>query len=324
MKGFNAAVRMTTVCVLMGLAGSVAAQQVYPSKPIRIIVAFPPGGAYDVLARTVGQKLTETWGQQALVDNRPGGNTIIGTEALAKSAPDGYTLMLTSVTHVIIPSLLTLPFDTIKDFAPVTTVSNTEIILTLNPSVPTRNLQEFIALAKARPGELNFASVGSGGPGHLTGESLKIAAGISLQHIPYKGGGPAATDLISGQVQSAFLGSINVVPHIKSGRLKAIAITGEARMGALPEVPTFAEAGLPGFDGSWQGVLAPAGTPKAIIEKLSTEIARIVAIPDVREKLRSQGAEPYISSPEKFTALMKADMARYAKIVKAANIKFEN
>ncbi len=322
MNAFNVVVRMFLAGMLIAVAGPATAQQAYPTKSIRIIVAFPPGGAYDILARLFGQKLSESWGQPVIVDNRPGGNTIIATEALVKSPPDGYTVMLMSVTHAIIPSLLPLPFDAVKDFAPVATVSSTRIILMLHPAVAANNLQEFIALAKSRPGQLNFAAVGSGGSGHLAGELLKIAAGISMQYIPYKGGAPAVTDLISGQVQLSFLGLINVVPHLKSGRLKAIATTGETRSSVLPQVPTFAEAGLPGFDvNTWQGILAPAGTPKEVIAKLSTEIAKILATPDVMEKLASQGAEPFFSTPEQFAALMKADMVKYARVIKTANIK---
>ena len=325
MKVFNAVLRMLAVGALLAIAGPVAAQQPYPIKPIRIIVAFSPGGAYDILARLFGQKLTESWGQPVIVDNRPGGNTIIATEALVKSPPDGYTIMLSSVTHVIIPSLLPLPFDAIKDFAPVATVSSTRIVLTLHPLVPARNLQEFIALAKSRPGQLNFAAVGSGGSGHLAGELFKVAAGISMQYIPYKGGAPAVADLMSGQVQLSFLGIINVVPHLKSGKLKAIAITGETRSSALPQVPTFAEAGLPGFDvNTWQAILAPAGTSKEIINKLSAEIARIATTPDSKAKLASQGAEPFTSSPEQLAALMQADRVKYAELIKTANIKIEH
>lgn len=313
-----------------GLAGVVAgpawAQQTYPSKPIRLIVPFSPAGGTDTVARLIGAKVTESWGQQVFVDNRPGGNTIIGTDVLAKSAPDGYSIMRTSNIHVISPNLLPkLPYDSVRDFAPIATLSSLELVLTVHPTLPVKNLKEFIALGKARPGQLNYASSGSGGPTHLAGESFKLMAGVQMQHIPYKGAGPAVNDLIGGQVQLYFTVPVNVVTFIKSGRLKGIAVTGETRLAALPQVPTFTEAGLPGFDfRTWYGILAPAGTPKAIIDKLSAEISRIVVTPEILEKLASQGMSPFISTPEEFAALIKADLAKFAIIVKAANIKADD
>lgn len=313
-----------------GMAGVISgvawAQPAYPNKPIRLIIPFPPAGGTDTVARLVGAKVTESWGQQVFVDNRPGGNTIIGTDALAKAAPDGYTIMLTSNIHVISPNLLPkLPYDSVKDFAPIATVSSLELVLTVHPSLPVKNLQEFIALAKARPGQLNYASSGSGGPTHLAGESFKLMAGVQMQHIPYKGAGPALNDLIGGQVQLYFTVPVNVVGFIKGGRLRGIAVTGEARLPALPQVPTFTEAGLAGFDfRTWYGILAPAGTPKAIVDKLSAEISRIVVTPEILEKLASQGMSPFISTPDQFAALIKADLAKFAIIVKAANIKADD
>ena len=316
--------RAWTASVLMVLAGSAAAQQIYPSKPIRFIVPFPPGGANNILTRLLGQKLAESWGQPVIVDNRPGGNTVIGTEALVRSPPDGYTIMLVVSTHVITPLLLSTPYDPIRDFAPVATVDSGELILVLNPSVPANTLQEFIALVKSRPGQFNHATPGSGGITHLAAELFSIMTGVKMQHVPYKGGGPALTDVIGGQVQLIFQSPPGAIPYIKSGRLKPIAVSGETRLPALPQVPTFTEAGLPGFDVKfWHGVLAPAGTPKAIIDKLSAEIARILNMADIKEKLASQGATPFVSTPEQFGALMKADYARYAKVIKTANIKLE-
>jgi len=325
MKGCNAVVRVLTLAVLLGIAGSAAAQQAYPNKPIRFITPYPPGGSTTVLARLVGQKLTESWGQQVIVDNRGGGNTIIGTEALVKSPPDGYTIFLASPLLVMLPHLYrTLPYDTLRDVAPVATIANTELILVLNPSVPANNLQELIALAKSKPGELNYASSSSGGPTHVAGEMFNIMAGVKTQHVPYKGGGPALTDLLGGQVQMYFNTPVSFISHIKSGKLKAIAISGETRSPALPQVPTFTQAGLPGFDvGYWQGILVPAGTPRAIIDKLSAEVVRIVALPDIKEKLDSQGFAPFVSNADQFAALLKSDMAKYAKVIKAANIKIE-
>ena len=324
MKGFNAMVRMVTVGMLMGLAGSVAAQQAYPSKPIRFITPYVPGGTTTILARLVGQKLTESWGQQVVVENRPGGNTAIGTDALAKSPGDGYTILLAASTHTLLPQLQSVPYDPVKDFAAVATLAKTEIVLAMNASVPANNLQEFIAVAKSRPGQLNYATPGAGGVLHLATELFNIMAGTKMQHIPYKGAGQGVIDLISGQVQLYFITSAAYVPHSKNPKLRAIAITGATRMAALSEVPTFAEAGLPGFDMRvWFGVLAPGDTPKAIINKLSTEMAKHLTTPDFKEKLLSQGLEPFYSDPDQLTALMKADMATFARVIKTANIKME-
>ncbi len=334
---------MLALAFLMASSAPACAQQAYPHKPIRLIVPFPAGGSTDPLARFVGQQLTESWGQQVLVDNRPGGNTIIGTEAVAKSAPDGYTLLLTATSHVTYPLLLTTPFDALRDFAPVSTLTSTEMILVLHPSVAAGNLREFIALAKTHPGQLaamsvqqlidfakanpdrlNYASAGTGNPNQLAAELLNMMAGIKLTHIPYKGGGPAITDLVAGQVQAHFGTPIAVISYIKAGKLKAIATTSDTRSSALPQVPTFAEAGLPGFEVKvWYGILAPAGTPKEIIDKLSSEFAKVMAMPDIREKLERQGMNSFVVAKERFGALMKDDMAKYAKVIKTANIKLE-
>jgi len=322
MKGFDGVLRMVAVGVLIGLAGSVAAQQAYPNKPIRFILPYAAGGNTSVLARLVGQKLTESWGQQLIVDNRAGGNTIIGTEALTKSPPDGYTILMTTATHTI---LTPVPYDPIKDFASVATLTRSEKVLVIHPSLKAGNLREFIALAKSKPGELNFSSPDAGGVQHLAGELFSLMAGVKLQHIPYKGGGQAVTDLIGGQVQLSFQNSIAVLGHVKTGKLRALAVSGENRLASLPQVPTFTEAGLPGFGVStWFGILAPAGTPKEIIDKLSAEIARILNTPDIRERLAALEMYPFISTPDQFAALMKADMAKYAKVIKDANIKLEN
>jgi tripartite-type tricarboxylate transporter receptor subunit TctC len=298
----------------------------YPTKPIRFISPYAPGGSTSAVARVVAQKLTESWGQQVIVDNRAGGNTIIGTETLAKATPDGYTIIMTTNTHVIMPSLYPkLPYDPIKDFAAVGNVYRSEFVLVINVSVPANNLQELIALAKSRPGQLNYATTGAGGSSHLANEWMNLLAGIKTQHIPYKGAGPALVDLIGGQVQMFINNPLTVIPHIKSGKLKGIAVTGETRLPVLPLVPTFTEAGLPGLEVSpWFCVLAPAKTPKVIIGKLSTEIARIVATPDMQDYLAKQGLNPFSSTPEQLAALMKTDMVKWAKVIKAANIKLEN
>ena len=317
--------RLLAIGILMALGSPIAAQQTYPSKPIRFITPYPAAGGNDILARLIGQKLSESWGQQVVVENRPGGNTVIGTEAVAKSPPDGYTIIMTTSSHVIMPSLLHLPFEPIKDFAPVATVASTEMLLVIHPSVPANTLQEFIAHAKAKPGQLSYGTGGSGNPNHLAAVLLEILAEIKMQHVPYRGAAPIIADLMGAQLQLSFLSLINVESQIRSGRLKAIAVSGDNRMSALPRVPTFTEAGLPNMDiKQWYGVLAPSGTPRAIIDKLANEIARILAMPDVQAKLVQQGAEPLITTPDQFSAQMRADLARYAKTIKTANIKLEN
>ncbi len=322
-KNFSTAIRLAATGLLMAIACSAGAQQAYPNKMIRFIVPYPPGGSATPLVRFVGQKLTDSWGQQVIVDNRGGGNTIIASEILVKSPPDGYTILLAGPTHVVNPSLIPTTYDAFRDFAPVATLVNSQIILVINPGVRADNLQELITLAKSRPGQLNYASASSGGINHLAGELFNMMAGVRTQHVPYKGGSQAVTDLMGGQVQ-VYFSTAFVLPQIKSGRIKALAVTGKTRMPALPQVPTFTEAGLPGFSAdSWYGVLAPAGTPKPIIDKLSTEFARILAMSDVKEFLDKQGVEPFISSPEQFAALMKADMAKWAKVIKTANIKID-
>lgn len=321
--------RQISALALLTLAGwvNVHAQtaQTYPSKPIRFIVPYAPGGSTSQVARLVAAKMTESWGQQVLVDNRGGANTVIGTDALAKSAPDGYTISLHTSTLATLPHLLpSLPFDPIKDFEPVTTLVTTQLVLVLHPSVPADNLAEFIALAKAKPNELNFAAVGTGSSTHLAGEMFKSVAGVKMQHVPYKGTAPALTDLIGGQIQLNFDTPITSLPHVRAGKLKAIAVTGKTRLASMPDVPTFAEAGLPEYDFQlWFGVLAPAGTPKDIVNKLATEIARILTLPDVKENLMARAVDPKSMGPDEFGALIKSDLERYGKVIKAAGIKIE-
>ncbi|MPZ43982.1 MAG: tripartite tricarboxylate transporter substrate binding protein [Betaproteobacteria bacterium] len=309
----------------LGVLCSVAqAQQSYPNRPIRFITPYAPGGSTTVNARLVGRHLTERWGQNVIVDNRPGGNTVIGTELLAKSPPDGYTILLTPSTHSILPMLMKTPYDPVKDFAPVAGIGVSPQVLVLNPGVPANTVQELIALAKAKPGQLNFASSGAGGPTHISGEMFNVLAGVKTQHIPYKGGGPATIDLIGGHVQMFYSVPINIIGHVQSGKLKAIAVSGRSRVNALPQTPTFAEAGLPGFDiVTWNGVVAPAGTPKAIVDKLSAEIGALLAMPSTREKLASMGTTPLILTPEAFAAMIKSEIVMYAKVIKAANLRID-
>lgn len=310
----------------MTVAGSATAQQAYPSKPIRFISPMPPAGSTDILARLVGQKLTESLGQAVIIENRPGANGVIGTDIAAKSSPDGHTILLVNSTHVINAILVAkLPFDSVKDFLPVSTLTISQFLLAINPSLPANNLREFIALAKSRPGQLNFASSGNGAVSHLAGELFDIMAGVKMQHIPYKGAAPALTDLVGGQVQLYFATTISTMPYIKSGKVRALGISGDARLSVLPDVPTFSEAGLPGFGArNWFGILAPAATPKPIIDKLASEIARILTTPDIKEKLASQGLDPFISTPEQFAELMQAETARYTKVIRTANIKLDD
>jgi tripartite-type tricarboxylate transporter receptor subunit TctC len=313
-------------CCALGAAWTVAAQTAaYPSRVVRFITPFPPGGSLDPLTRMSAQKLSETWGQPTIVENRPGGNSIIGTQAVAKAPADGYTILVAGTPHVINPSLFPTPYDAIKDFAPIATIARSRQILVVNPSLPVKTLRELIALAKARPGELNYGSSGTGNTNHLAGELLSSLAGIRMQHIPYKGAGPAIVDLLTGQLQLSFHVPISVIGHIKSARLRPIAISGETRAAALPQVPTMTQAGLPAFEMSgWTGLFAPAGAPKPIIDKISADMAKVLAMPDIVERLVSQGLEPFISTPEQFAALLQSDMAKFAKLIRERGIKVEN
>ena len=320
----GAIARCVTAAMLVFLAASASAQQVYPAKPVRVISPYPAGGTTDILARMVGAKLTESWGQQVIVDNRPGGNTIIGSEAMVRSPPDGYTLLSILTSHVIVPNLAPTPYDPVKDFAAVATIAGTQLVLVVHPSVPVRNLQELIAFVKSRPGQLNYGSGGSGTVTHLAGEYFNMLAGVRTQHIPYKGSSQALVDVMGGQVHMYYSPPIVALPHIKSGRLRPIAATGDARVSALPNVPTAGEAGLKGFElNIWYGLLAPAATPRAVIDKLAADIARVLAMPAIKEQLVSQGMTPFVSTPEQFAALIKADLAKYTKIIRTANIKLE-
>lgn len=321
---FGALRRMSATAALVLLAGSAAAQSAYPNKTIRVITPFPPGGNTNILARLVADKLGEALGQTVVVENRPGGNTMIGTDAVAKAAPDGYTILVTTNAHAVTPLLVQAPYDAVKSFAPIAMISRGEWVLVVHPSVPANNLRELIALAKSKPDELNFASSGGGGASHLATELLGTMAGIKMRHVPYKGGGPALPDLIAGRVQLTLAVPSAVVQHIATGRLKAIAISGETRLPALPDVPTFTESGLPGFDaGYWIGALAPAGTPAAVLDKLAAEIGKILATAESKDKLASVGALPFTTTREQFAAVLRNDADKFGNVIKAANIKLE-
>lgn len=310
-----------TMSLLFAIPAS--AQQPYPSRSVRMIVPFPPGGSVDPLARLVSERLSEGMNQRFIVDNRAGGNTIIGTDALAKSKPDGYTVMVMSRTFVISSLLYPAPYDIIKDFAPVGSLTRSEWLLLVHPSLPVKNLRELIALARSRPGQLNYAT-NFGSALHLAGELLKSMGNINIQIVNYKGGGPAFADLVGGHVELSLQPIVSALPYLKAGRLKAIAITGDKRLPALPDVATFAESGMPGFlSNSWFGMLAPAGIPRNIVGTLSTEIDRMLAVPDFRDKLASLGMEPFASTPDQFAALIRADQKMFANIIKTANIKVD-
>jgi tripartite-type tricarboxylate transporter receptor subunit TctC len=320
------ALRRIALAGMLATLASAACAQAYPAKPIRLVVPFPPGGATDILARAVAQKLTDAWGQPVVVDNRPGAGGNIGSELVAKAAADGYTLEMGTVgTHAINASLYAkMPYDHVKDFAPVILVAGVPNVLEVNPSLPVNTVQELIAYAKANPGKLNFASSGNGTSIHLSGELFKVMAGVQMTHIPYKGSGPALQDLIGGQVQLMFDNLPPSLPQIKAGKLRALAVTSSTRSPALPDTPTIAESGLPGYEASsWFGVLAPAGTPPAIIAKLNTEIAAWLATPEAKDRMLALGANIGGGSPEDFAKHIAAETAKWQKVVKESGAKVD-
>ena len=302
---------------------SLTPAQTFPTKPVRIIVPFPPGGGTDVVSRLLGQKLGEAWGQQVVIDNRPGASMMIGHELGAKAPPDGYTLIMSSNNHTINPSVYKkIPYDTVKDFAPVTLVGNSPLVLVVHPTLPVKRTKELIALAKSRKGELTYASSGSGGPLHMAGELFKLRAGVDMTHVPYKGSGPAETDLVGGHVQVLFAGPVSASPYIKAGRMKPLAVTSLKRSIAFPNLPTIAEEVLPGYEaGIWWGVLAPAATPRDVVNKLHADFVKVLAMPDTKQRMLSQGGEPVGSTPEQFQKMIVTEIAQWAKVVKAAGIK---
>ena len=318
---------LRTVCLALAvLAGGAEAADTYPSKPIRFVVAFPPGGGTDLVARTIAARLAERLAQQVVVDNRPGAGGNLGTEIVAKSAPDGYTMLMGSVGPLAINASLfaRLPFDPLKDLAPVTLAASTPNILVVHPSLPVTNVHELIAFAKARPGAINFASSGQGTPAQLAGELFNSMAGVKMVHVPYKGAAPALADRLGGQVQLMFSTMPPALPHVTAGRLRALAVASLRRSPAAPELPTIDEAALPGFEATtWHGVMVPAGTPDAIVAKLHGDIVAVLRMPDVAERLSSQGAEPIGSTPQAFAAYIRTETAKWAKVIRESGAKAE-
>ena len=309
--------------VLELLPGAASAQN-YPHKPIRFVVPFGVGGPGDAIGRMLGRQLTDSLGQPVVIDNRSGATTIIGTELVAKSPPDGHTLLLISTTHAVNPSLFPkLPYDPIKDFSPVTMITATPFMLGIHPSVAANSVAEFVALARGKPGSLNYGSSGAGSSIHLTTELLKSAANLQMTHVPYKGSGPAFIDLIGGQIQMLFSSTVSTMPHVKSGKVRGLAITSLKRAPALPEMPTIAES-YAGFESSsWFGLLVPARTPQPVMDRLLKETRSALKSPDVNQALVSQGAEPGGSSPAEFGAYFQAEIGKWAKVIKTTGIKLE-
>jgi tripartite-type tricarboxylate transporter receptor subunit TctC len=301
-----------------------AAEQ-FPTRPVRIVVPFPAGGPSDILARMMAPKLTAVWGQQIIIDNRPGGGTIIGTDLVAKAPPDGHTVVMIYTGHATNPSLHSnLPYDTLRDFSAVTLCTTLPIVLAMHPAIPANTLKELIALAKAKPGTLAFATSGNGSTGHLAGEMFKSVAGVNLVHIPYKGSAPAISDVLGGQVAMTFDGLPAALPHVKAGKLKALAVTSTARSPLLPDVPTVAEHGYPGFAAdAWFGVIAPSKTPKDVIAKLSTDMINAVRARDVSDKLVEMGYRPIANTPEEFDQFIRAEITKWSGVIKQAGIQID-
>jgi len=296
----------------------------YPSRPIRVIVPFAPGGGLDISTRLIGQKLTEKWGQNIVVDSRPGAATIVGTDIASKAAPDGYTLLMITTTFAINPGLYPkLPYDPVRSFTPVTQLNSQPNVIVVSPAFPGKSVKDLVAMAKGKPGELTFASPGAGSAPHLSAEMFQRQAGVSMIHVPYKGIPPAVTDVLGGRVTMLFTTTISAAPHIKAGKLRALALTSAKRQESMPDVPTIGET-LPGYRAeAFQGMVVPAGVPPAIVNKLSAEVARIIKLPDVAQRFQLDGAEPVGSTPKEFAAFLKAEMQKWSKVIKDAGIKPE-
>lgn len=318
--------RAIALVAVWATTASWAQAQAWPAKPVHVVVPFPPGGPADLLPRLIGPKLSEIWGQPVIVENKPGAGGNIGMDAVAKSAPDGYTLVIGPNGNLVVnPHLYAhLPYDVTRDFVPVTLVATFSNLLVVNPDVPAKTVSELIALAKARPGILTFGSPGTGSQPHVGGELMKLMAGIDIVHVPYNGTAPALKDLLGGQITFMFAQTSAALPQIQGGKLRALGVASPRRAIQLPDVPTIAESGLPGFEAvSWYALLAPAGTSKEVAAKIQADVARVLQAADIRDKLVAQGGEPVANTPEQLAALMKSESARYADLVKRANIKAE-
>ncbi|MGJ7487365.1 tripartite tricarboxylate transporter substrate binding protein [Variovorax sp. LT2P21] len=304
---------------------ALAQAQAYPTKPVKLVVPYPPGGPTDIVARLVAQKLSDAMGQQFIIDNRPGAGGNPGAELVARSPADGYTLVVATTAHAINPSLFkNLGYSLSKDFAPVSQLTSGPLVIVANPQLPAKNVAELIALAKARPGELNFASSGNGQSTHLSAELFAAMAGVKMNHIPYKGSAPALTDTMGGQTQLMFDTMLSAMPHVKAGKLKALAVTSAARSPVAPEVPTVAESGLPGYEAiAWNGLLAPAGTPPEVLARLSAELKKVLAAPDVKDRFEAQGFAASWNSPEDFGRFLTAEVDKWAKVVKVSGAKVD-
>ena len=311
--------------MMFALIPSSAGSQTYPAKAVRMLVPFPPGGGTDYTARLIGQKLSEMWGQPVVIENRPGASTTIASEMVARAAPDGYTLIMGSTNHTINPSLyVKLPYDTIKDFAPITVAVTASYVLSVHPSLPARSVKELIALARAHKGEINYSSSGSSGPQHIAGELFKLMANVDMTHVPYKGGGPAVVALLGGHVQVMFATPVSALPHVKTGKLRALGVTSLKRSDAIPQVPTIAEAALPGYEAvTWWGLLGPARLPREIVNKIHGDVVKVLQTSDTQDKLAREGVNPAGTTPEQFAAMIQQDIGKMAKIVKAANMKID-
>jgi tripartite-type tricarboxylate transporter receptor subunit TctC len=312
--------------IVLCASAALAQAEAWPSKPVRIVVPFPPGGPADLLPRLLGPKLTEIWGQPVVVENKPGAGGNIGMDTVAKAAPDGYTLGVGPNGNLVVnPHLYAkLPYDVTRDFAPITLIATFSNMLVVNPDVPAKTVSELIALAKAKPGTISYGSPGTGSQPHLGGEFLKLMAGIDIVHVPYNGTAPALKDLLGGQISFMFAQTSAALPQIQSGKLRALGVASPRRATLLPDVPTIAEAGLPGFEAvSWYALLAPAGTSKEIVAKVQADVGRVLQMPEIREKLVALGGDPVGNTPEQLAAQLKSESARYAEIVKRANIKAE-
>lgn len=314
---------LMTPCLSLALTTAVTAQN-YPTKPLRIIVPFPPAGSNDIVARAVATPLGERLGKQVIVDNRPGAGAVVGTELAASAPKDGHTLLIVSLTHAINPWLYKLPYDPIKGFAPIAMIASGPMVLTVNPGLEAKSVNELIALAKAKPGQLQYASAGVGTLTHLSAELFKLAAGVEMLHVPFRGGGPANIDLIGGHTKVMFNNVPTAMPHIRSSKLRALGVGGAKRISVLPDVPTIAESGVPGYEASnWWGILAPAGTPATIVERLHKEITAIQNSPDVQKQLEAEGAEVVHMSSAEFGSFLVKEMNKWERVVKTANIKAE-